>query len=238
MAIDAWLLEQHSQGNLLPTLRFYTWSPPALSLGYHQKRWPPEWQNLLWQGQPLELVRRPSGGRAVLHQGDLTYAVIVSGLAGTRLESYAYICGFLRQGWQALGYPLFYGDASPIAANNPNCFSLATGADLVLADGYKLIGSAQLRKKQAILQHGSIRLQPDPTLFTQVFDPDPSLSQALGQLPGIETVIASLTAAAQVWFGVDLVAEPLSGRELQMAREGVDRFRVVTKSSSGLHLLR
>ncbi len=76
MAIDAWLLEQHDLGKHPPTLRFYTWEPAAISLGYHQRRWPQYWQGLTGQGQPLDMVRRPSGGRAVLHQGDLTYAVI------------------------------------------------------------------------------------------------------------------------------------------------------------------
>ena len=71
MAIDKWLLEKHLAGKNPPTLRFYTWVPAAISLGYHQQRWPDFWQQLSWEGKPLELVRRPSGGRAVLHQGDL-----------------------------------------------------------------------------------------------------------------------------------------------------------------------
>jgi lipoate-protein ligase A len=71
MAIDQWLLEQHLAGQIPPTLRFYTWQPAAISLGYHQRRWPEFWQELSWRGIPVELVRRPSGGRAVLHQGEL-----------------------------------------------------------------------------------------------------------------------------------------------------------------------
>ncbi|HEY9649888.1 MAG TPA: lipoate--protein ligase family protein, partial [Coleofasciculaceae cyanobacterium] len=79
MAIDQWLLEQHRIGNHPPVVRFYTWASPTISLGYHQRRWPVFWQQLTWQGIPLDLVRRPTGGRAVLHQGDLTYMVVTSG---------------------------------------------------------------------------------------------------------------------------------------------------------------
>ncbi len=169
MAIDSWLLEQHQSGKHPPTLRFYTWSPAAISLGYHQHQYPEYWQNLTWQGKKLDLVRRPSGGRAVLHQGDLTYAVVTSALTGNRLEAYQKICEFLIQGWRSLGVELQYGTAGRGYIHNPNCFGTATSADLVLTDGSKLIGSAQLRRGKTILQHGSIRLQPDAKLFAEVF---------------------------------------------------------------------
>jgi len=87
MAIDHWLLEQHKLGLLPSTLRFYTWSPPAISLGYHQSNWPEYWQQLTWQGAPLQLVRRPTGGRAVLHQG-LNLRCGTSGLCGSRVQVY------------------------------------------------------------------------------------------------------------------------------------------------------
>ena len=60
MAIDRYLLEQHRQGNQPSTLRFYTWQPAAISLGYHQKEYPDSWHNLTWQGKPLDIVRRLS----------------------------------------------------------------------------------------------------------------------------------------------------------------------------------
>ena len=134
MAIDRWLLEQHQQKNHPPTLRFYTWSPPAISLGYHQRQYPEYWEYLTWQGEKLDLVRRPSGGRAVLHQGDLTYAVVTSGLTGSRLQMYEKICEFLIQGWRSLGVELHYGTEGRGYIHNPNCFATATSADLVLSD--------------------------------------------------------------------------------------------------------
>lgn len=217
MAIDSWLLKQHQLGLHPSTLRFYTWSPPAISLGYHQSSYPEHWQHLTWQGVPVDLVRRPTGGRAVLHQGDLTYAVVTSGINGNRIQVYQKICKFLIQGWLRLGVQLHYGIAGRGYIQNPNCFGTATGADLVLADNSKLIGSAQLRRGKAILQHGSMRLQSDGELFTQVFGAE---SFSLIQLPFsqrgealIQKVIEALIAAANDCFRIQLVLQPLSELE-------------------------
>ncbi|WAL59362.1 lipoate--protein ligase family protein [Thermocoleostomius sinensis] len=215
MAVDVWLLEQHRQGNHPPTLRFYTWKPIALSLGHHQRRYPDAWRNLSWQGQPIELVRRPSGGRAVLHQGELTYAVITSGIPGTRLQAYRQICQFLIQGWRAIGIDLHYGEAGRGYIHNPNCFDTATSADLVTTDGIKLIGSAQLRRDTVILQHGSMQLMPDPTLFRQVFGVEIqpiALPNHLKQNLHHQ-VIQALLDAACTCFDIRLEARPLSETE-------------------------
>ncbi|MBN3896352.1 MAG: lipoate--protein ligase family protein [Nostoc sp. NOS(2021)] len=213
MAIDLWLLEQHQSGKHPSTLRFYTWSPPAISLGYHQRQYPEYWQHLTWQGQKLDLVRRSSGGRAVLHQGDLTYAVVTSGLTGSRLQVYEKICEFLIQGWRSLGVELQYGTQGRGYIHNPNCFGTATSADLVLPDGAKLIGSAQLRRGGVILQHGSIRLQPDAELFYQVFGAESFTNVQLPQNLSIETIIAALITAASDCFDMQIEVKPLSQSE-------------------------
>lgn len=218
MAIDQWLLEQHQAGKQPPVLRFYTWALPTISLGYHQHRWSTTWQQLTWQGTPIPLVRRPTGGRAVLHQGDLTYMVVTSGLADKRLDAYQAICEFLIQGWRTLGVPLHYGSTGREYARHPNCFSTATGVDLLTAEGYKLIGSAQLRRGNAILQHGSIRLEPDAQLVTQVFGEALSpLNLPIAQHGDalIQTVVDALTTAAADCFGVEFVNKPLLGQEWQ-----------------------
>jgi lipoate-protein ligase A len=216
MAIDRWLLKQHSSGLHPSTLRFYTWSPAAISLGYHQYKYPDTWQHLSWQGQPVDLVRRPTGGRAVLHQGDLTYAVVSSGLNGSRAQAYQQICEFLIQGWRSLGVELHYGNAGRGYIHNPNCFGTATNADLVLADGTKLIGSAQLFDKGAVLQQGSIRLEPDPELFSEVFGIHPKAIALPITAHGeslIVQVTEALSAAAEDCFGVHLEVQPLSSSE-------------------------
>lgn len=221
MALDAWLFEQHLHGQQPPTLRFYTWEPAAISLGYHQRQWPDHWQNLTWQGQAIDLVRRPTGGRAVLHQGDLTYAVIMSGLPGKRMQAYQQICEFLIQGWRSLSVELHYGQAGRGYIRNPNCFGTATTADLVLADGRKLIGSAQLRRGSTVLQHGSIRLSPDPELFRQVFGGEPEFPQLPILLTGEDLMtkaIAALLETAQFCFNADLQEQPLSEQEWQIVQ--------------------
>lgn len=214
MALDRWLLEQHRQGAWPSVLRFYAWQPAAISLGYHQQRWPDRWRSLTYQGQPLGLVRRPTGGRAVLHQGDLTYAVITSGLAGQRAAVYQQVCEFLLRGWAQLGLPLQLGQAGRGYIHNPDCFGTATAADLVTATGAKLIGSAQLWQAGCLLQHGSMRLAPDGALLRQVF----GRLDALPQIPegiGAAEVMAALTLAAQDCFGMELVARQLTEAELE-----------------------
>jgi len=217
MAIDRWLLEQHQAGKHPPVLRFYTWASPTISLGYHQRRWSSSWQQLVWQEMPIQLVRRPTGGRAVLHQGDLTYMVVISGLSSKRIEAYQAICEFLIQGWRSLGVDLHYGSAGRGYIHNPNCFGTATGADLVLADGSKLIGSAQLRRGTAILQHGSMRLEPDTKLFTQVFGETLTVELPFEQEGDalIQTVVKALMQAACRCFDIELVTQPLSDAEWQ-----------------------
>ncbi|MBD2179097.1 lipoate--protein ligase family protein [Pseudanabaena sp. FACHB-1998] len=173
MELDNFLLEQHSlDPESSSILRFYRWTPPAISLGFHQKQYPDRW-NAIAQQYQLEIVRRPSGGRAVLHQGDLTYAVItnveIEGKSRSHREMYEYICGFLIQGFASLGISLNYGKSGRGYIHNPSCFSTATNADLVINDGRKLIGSAQVYRRNSVLQHGSIAIAPDHHLLTELF---------------------------------------------------------------------
>lgn len=221
MALDRWLLMQHRQGLWPPVLRFYHWQPAAISLGYHQHRWPDRWRSLQWQGQPLEIVRRPTGGRAVLHQGDLTYSLVASGFSQRRSQVYEQLCAFLIEGWEALGVPLQLGSAGRNYIHNPDCFGTATGADLVTSAGAKLIGSAQLWQEGAVLQHGSMRLAPDPALLTAVF----GRIDRLPQLPQpLETsqILAALTQAAAACFGVVLEPRSLTSPDWASIQQLVD----------------
>ncbi len=213
MSIDRWLLHQHILGHIPPTLRFYTWSRPTISLGYHQRHYPEHWRSLVWQDSPVDLVKRPTGGRGVLHQGDLTYALIGSSFVGKRVEVYQQICQFLIDGWRSINVDLGYGTAGKGYIHNPNCFGTATSADLVCADDYKLIGSAQLIKSGAILQHGSMRLNPDIELFKQVFgETITHIPSAISQLNHAQ-IVDVLTNSAQKHFQIEFEVEPLNDRE-------------------------
>jgi lipoate---protein ligase len=230
MALDEWLLDQHLHHGHPPTLRFYTWNPPAISLGVSQRRQiPHHWHQITWQGQPLQLVQRPTGGRGVLHQGDLTYAIVTSQLPGSREQVYRYLCQFLIAGWQRLGVDLHFGSTDRPYLRSHSCFGLATPADLVTAQGVKLIGSAQLQREQAILQHGSMALNGDPALFEQVFQ------TALGPwsrdrgtaLPALPALVEGLTQAAANCLGGEFIRQPLSPAEWQAVEA-----RAATKKGS------
>ncbi|MEM7793258.1 MAG: biotin/lipoate A/B protein ligase family protein [Cyanobacteria bacterium P01_C01_bin.118] len=216
MAIDEWLLEQHCLGYGLPCLRFYTWAPIAISLGYHQRQYPEHWKNLIWHGQTIDLVQRPSGGRAVLHQGDVTYSLITSGYRGRRRDIYEHLCQFLVEGWKRLGVNLYLGSEQRYQRSN-NCFGTSTAADLVTSDGYKVIGSAQLYRKRCILQHGSIRLSPNIELVQYVFGKAPTIPPPAITKIASHNVIGELTHAAQQVFDIHLIDQPLSTEEQQQA---------------------
>lgn len=214
MAIDEWLLNQHLAGEMPSVLRFYTWSPIAISLGYHQRKYPETWHNLTYQNQPVEIVRRPSGGRAVLHQGELTYALITSKLQGDRCQAYKALCQFLINGFRELGIDLEYGDRQRNYTRHDNCFRTHTNADLVTNEGYKLIGSAQLRRKQAILQHGSIRLNPDAMLYQHIFGEILTSPNNIKNLE-IESLINTLKSSFQKQWQVDLIPKEILEEEWQ-----------------------
>jgi lipoate---protein ligase len=220
MAIDRWLLQQHLLGKIPPTLRFYTWSQPTISLGYHQKQYPEHWHTLSWRERPVDLVKRPTGGRGVLHAGDLTYAFIGSGFTGKRNAVYRQICQFLIDGWRSLGIDLQYGKGGSGYIHNPNCFGTATCADLVCPDGYKLIGSAQLIKSDAILQHGSMAIAPNLELFKTVFGEEIALpDRAISELTNFQ-IIEALTQAVIQHFQIKL--EPWELTELDFAEIQTD----------------
>ncbi|MDY7012823.1 MAG: biotin/lipoate A/B protein ligase family protein [Cyanobacteriota bacterium] len=222
MQIDRWLLEQQRKGDRAPTLRFYTWDPAAISLGYHQRNYPEFWRELHWQRKPIDIVRRPTGGRAVLHQGDLTYALVTSELANLRRAiAYETLCTFLIEGWRSLGLELHYGAAGRGYIRHPSCFSTATAADLVTERGEKLIGSAQVRRDRALLQHGSMRLSSDPGLFEEVFGEAIAPMQFPFSLKGdelVQTVVEAMIQAARTSFNIEFAIAPLSETEWEEIR--------------------
>lgn len=172
MTMDHWLLKAVDAGVLGPVLRFYHWPWPCLSLGRHQHVYPVRWDGLAHQGH-VELVRRPSGGSAVLHGGGLTYALVLPitmAPGGTGVERYRFCCRWLQHVFAQLGHPLVFGQ-EPARPTSSHCFDRATAADLVDArDGNKRIGSAQRRSRRALLQHGEMVLHSPPSvLWQQVF---------------------------------------------------------------------
>lgn len=211
MAIDRWMQQQVLAGGA-PLLRLYRWSRPTLSLGRHQQRWPPHWVALQQEGA-LELVRRPSGGRAVLHAGEITYALAMRPDGQQREAVYRRCCRWLQQAFALAGVPLGFGAAAATAAQQrSNCFATATAADLVESSGAKRIGSAQYWQGGVLLQHGSLLLDPPRTLWLQVFGAEPPV---LAPLPWSEAELEQQLrrAAEQLLCGGSLIDQPLSASE-------------------------
>ena len=172
MAIDLFLLEKSfKEKDFYMALRFYTWDGDWLSIGKNQKELPSIWLELL-KNEKLKIVRRPSGGNAVLHSKGLTYAVIWKYPPRNRKESYLKTSQWLREGIKKAGVELFFGNQSVNISNN-NCFATSTLADLVDKDNNKHIGSAQYWKKGHLLQHGEILMEPSKKLWKKVFNTDP-----------------------------------------------------------------
>lgn len=226
MALDEALLEGHRLGLSPPTLRLYGWVRPTLSVGRAQKLDGLGLDACVSAG--VDVVRRPTGGRAVLHAGDCTYAVVRGGLPAGVTASYAVLAAALSEALASLGVP----HAAPPrpagrGADHPGCFDVATPADLV-ADAAKLIGSAQLRRAGSVLQHGSIFLQFPHELLAWIW---PAAAgggatdlRALSPTPlSVEQVGRAIAQAFEVPWSP---AEPTAW-ELARAAEGQTNYSIL-----------
>jgi len=168
MALDLNSLDQTiSNPEIILTLRFYYWAGDWLSIGYHQKEIPLHWENLLSNGE-INIVRRPSGGGAVLHSGGITYALTFK-KTFYKVLSYEMVNNWLIKSFRELGLNLHYGNLRKSSIQT-NCFGTSLISDLVDQDGFKRIGSAQYRKKGAFLQHGEIQTNPSEDLWFKLFN--------------------------------------------------------------------
>jgi lipoyl(octanoyl) transferase len=164
MAVDEAILEAVAQRQSPPTLRFYSWEPPCLSLGYAQPAVDVDTSRLERLG--WQLVRRPTGGRAILHTDELTYSVI-GPLSEPRLEgeivaSYRRLSQGLLRGLAVLGLDARADQQNPNGGpqKGPVCFETPSNYEITLG-GRKLIGSAQMRRRGMVLQHGALPLTGD-----------------------------------------------------------------------------
>ncbi|MFD1926582.1 biotin/lipoate A/B protein ligase family protein [Sporosarcina siberiensis] len=178
MALDEALLEWHSQGEIGPVLRFYEWEPATLSIGYFQSV-TKEIEMEVVERLGLGFVRRPTGGRGVLHEHELTYSVIVRedypDMPETVTEAYRVISGGVLDGFKNLGLDAYFSipnDSNETAdLKKPKtavCFDTPSWYELVV-EGKKVAGSAQTRQKGVILQHGAILLSLDEEKLISLF---------------------------------------------------------------------
>lgn len=171
MKIDSDLLEKAINLKLdEPIFRLYGWTPPCVSLGRNQDDSFLDKQFLRDNG--IDVVRRLTGGRALLHDNEITYSYIcpISYLKNGEhvVSSYKEISQIFIDKFKSLGVDLAFGTNKPIKTGFDYCMLISTGADLCYK-GRKLIGSAQCRKNGYILQHGSILFDYDLKLLETIF---------------------------------------------------------------------
>ncbi|MGN4124604.1 biotin/lipoate A/B protein ligase family protein [Lysinibacillus sphaericus] len=179
MALDEALLDWHSEGLIPPVIRFYEWEPATLSIGYFQQA--KRDINLeAVREQGLGFVRRPTGGRAVLHEHELTYSVIVTesypNMPESVTEAYRVLSEGILQGFHNLGMDAYFSvpdtEEKKADLKQPKsavCFDAPSWYELVV-EGKKIAGSAQTRQKGVILQHGAILLDLDEEKLLSVFN--------------------------------------------------------------------
>lgn len=233
MAIDEAILESYlaAAGPVPPTLRLYGWSPPALSLGARQPAGGAHDPAFLGAHR-IDLVRRPTGGRAVLHEHERTYAVIGTlrggPFGGGVTATYERIATALAGALRLLG--VVCDEASRSVARDPGplgppiCFDTPTAHEARVG-GRKLIGSAQLRRRGAFLQHGSILLRADADRLGRAIGTTAraerfiDLDSILRRAVRTDEVDAAVRAAFESEFGVSLEPTDLTERERRLAED-------------------
>ena len=241
MALDEALLTSRLDKLGPPTIRFFAWRPPTISLGYGQAL---DGRIDLDEAARLGigLVRRPTGGSAILHEGpelELTYSVVAAAgdFAGADdlLTTYRWIGAALAAGLRRLGAPV---EMVPVQPSDPVampafCFA-RTGSYELEVDRRKLVGSAQRRQGDGFLQHGSVMLGAAPDHLRRVFpgESDPlagmtTLEAVLGRRPSFDETVAALVGGFRDTHGIDLVSGGLDGEEARLA-ESLARDKYAT----------
>ncbi|MBY0545946.1 MAG: lipoate--protein ligase family protein [Candidatus Obscuribacterales bacterium] len=236
MAIDELLLEGVLDGTGQPTLRLYGFKPPAVSIGLNQKLDSETTERI--ENAGLDVVRRPTGGRAVLHLNDLTYAFIGldesrEGILKTSVTAaYRQICQGLVQSLRELGVDSELGETQAPYRHLADCFLATTQADLH-HKGRKLAGSAQLRRKGAVLQHGSLPLQQRQDAMAKLLgDSDQTAPQdrhlnlfELTQQRAFCEIDKAWIEGFESVFQVKFETKALTEQELELAHSRRDSYR-------------
>ncbi len=244
MAVDEAISQAVAEGLAPPTLRFYAWAPPCVSLGRNQPIAGVDLVRIAARG--YQVVRRPTGGRAILHTDELTYSLIASPqhplMAGYVLDSYLRISHGLVAGLRRLGIAAEEAPGANRAGPDVSaaCFEVPSAYEIV-ADGRKILGSAQARRAKSVLQHGSLPLTGD---LTRVVDclafPDEAARDALraslaghaataatlaGRAISYDEALAALVEGMVEALGIELVDAELTDQEHTWTEELIhDRY--------------
>jgi lipoate-protein ligase A len=241
MAADEAILEAVGAGDVPPTLRLYAWSPACLSLGFSQKSADADLIRIAARG--WQMVRRPTGGKAILHTDELTYSVALPPdhplTQLSIIESYREISRALIHALNILGAAAHSERRSDDAPKRPGavCFEVPSHYEITV-DSKKLIGSAQVRRKSGLLQHGTLPLTGDLACICDALTyPDEqtrddarqtvleralTLENALGRPVTWYETAEAVSEGFEAIFGVELVLSSLIDSERERAEQLAD----------------
>ncbi|GCE18263.1 lipoate--protein ligase family protein [Dictyobacter kobayashii] len=238
MAIDEAILLHHLRGDVPPTLRVFRWTQPSISLGRFQSI-EREIEQESCEEQGVILVRRPTGGRAVYHRDEFTYSIVIGkryGVPSGVVAAYAYLSQGLLAALRLLGVQAEISDERVNKHPSAACFASSTQADLT-SGGFKLVGSAQVWKEDALLQQGSLPLDDRAAEFFSLLRYPSAEERAEALKLYLEKTTPLHTFAPQAsWDEVarafrqgfstflqhEMVEEELSASEWELARQLVE----------------
>jgi lipoyltransferase/lipoate-protein ligase len=221
MAVDRAILVENSEGKVPPTVRFYGWIPPAISIGYFQSV-AEEIDVNACEKLGVDYVRRMTGGGAVFHEKELTYSIVIPEshpeIPKNIMKSYGRICGAVMKGLQHLGIKSEYAPINDIV----------TG-------GRKISGNAQTRKLETVLQHGTVLMDVDvdkmfsllkvpnekikDKLIADVKQRVTSIKHLIGNEVSFKEVAEAMKIGFEEEFRVELIEGKLSKEELALAKK-------------------
>lgn len=244
MALDEALMSQVIDGSSKPVIRFYGWQPACVTLGYFQDL-DKEIDVPGCKQRGIDMVRRLTGGRAVLHHYEVTYSLIAPELdervSGTIIQSYLKISRGLVSGLKSLGIPVDLAPhgKKPEADSTAACFEAPSWYEVVL-DGKKLVGSAQTRKKGVLLQHGSILLDLDvdeladtiqfkndkiKDRFKRTFPAKAcAINQVMQKRQDFNHTVSALIKGFEQELKIDLVPDSLTKTEIESTAELINKY--------------
>lgn len=242
MAVDRAILDAHQAGEMLPTLRLYRWERPTVSLGRFQAV--DDVDRAVCSAEGVDLCRRPTGGRGVLHDDEVTYSIVAGvrdGLPRGVSASYRRLCGALVEAYRELGVSAELTARPRGDRASGACYLHATDADLSLGAA-KLSGSAQVWSGTTCLQHGSFVLSRDSAREARVFrlgtegasalERDTStIESALGYRPHRPELTQCLLVGLASGLGAAFEPQELTAQELVAAEAVLDSFRI----DAGMH---
>lgn len=259
MAIDEAIFKENQKGNVPPTLRFYGWTRNTVSIGYFQdaRR---ELDLDYCREYAIDVVRRPTGGKAVFHQNDLTYSVVASEenrhFSFDIIKTYRVISECLVGGLREIGIGVEMmeeGRSRPKETIDAYCFSVPSQYEL-LVKGRKICGSAQVRAKGSFLQHGSILIEIDPVRTYSAITIDSrrtrggpdrlrkcvtSIRENIADRIDIETLCKSISDNFEKCLGIQLITGATTPEEnvwkelLLRNKYSTDRWNLEGKWKSG-----